>query len=236
MQNIKLDARLMAAAELVRGDIVADVGTDHGFLPIYLIANGAVKRAVASDIRSSPLERAKKNINENGLADVIDTVLTPGLSGIEAFNATDIVIAGMGGMTIIEILEAAPFVRERRTHLILQPMQHIAETREYLLQIGFCIDKEVMAEDDGKIYQIISAVYDGTKRETSGVSRMLGEYTIAHRGEAPMLFTRLCDKYISILETKTEGLKKSNRDCNAEAALLCEIERLRAETEEKWLR
>lgn len=235
MQNIKLDARLFSVAELVRGDFLADIGTDHGFLPIYLVLNGKIKRAVASDIRQGPLDRANANINENNLSSVIDTVLTPGLSGIEKFPVTDVAIAGMGGMTIIDILNAAPFVKERGIHLIMQPMQHIAELREYLTENGFFIDKELLASSEGKIYQIISATYDGKVRKISGAARVLGEYTIEHAKDSPKLFLDLCDKYISILKTKISGLEKSGKDRESESTLLCEITALRSKTEEKWL-
>ena len=106
MTKTKIDARLLAVASLVSdGAYLADVGTDHAYLPIYLAEQGKISRAVASDIHKGPLESAEKNIREAGFSDRIHTVLTDGLQGLEPYPVTDIVIAGMGGLMIKGILE-----------------------------------------------------------------------------------------------------------------------------------
>ena len=128
---MKLDDRLLAVAACVpKGAYLADVGTDHAYLPIYLAEQGKLSGAVASDIHKGPLESAKKNISENGFSSLIATVLTDGLQGLEIYPVTDIAIAGMGGLMIAGILEKAAFLRERRPRLILQPMQHISLNRK----------------------------------------------------------------------------------------------------------
>lgn len=224
MQKITLDARLLSAASLVDGDFVADVGTDHGFLPIYLAQSGKVRRAVASDIRPEPLKKARDNIEKHGLSSVVETMLTDGLDGLEKYPLTDVVIAGMGGMTVIGILEKAPFVKERRTHLIIQPMQHITETRQYLCENGFFIEKEALSQDDGKIYQTLSATYDGERRSLSPLEETLGVYTLAHKGENPELFNRWCDKYVRVLRAKIDGYAVAGADAEKEKALMRAVE------------
>ena len=225
MKNTIIDERLLAAAELVRGRFIADVGTDHGFLPIYLALAGKIDGAVASDIKSAPLKKAETNIKANGLENVIKTELAAGLSGLEKYGFDDIVIAGMGGLNIIGILDGAPFVKERRTHLILQPMQHITELRTYLCENGYVIDKESLAVSDGKIYQIISASYAGGRVSLSEKELLLGAYTIAHKNDCAAYFNAFCDKYISVLKTKIRGLEKGGKNADAERRLLYETEK-----------
>ena len=234
MQKINLGARLSAVAALITGDFVADVGTDHGFLPIYLAESGKIRRAVASDIRPEPLSKARENIAKHALSGKIETVLTDGLVGLEKYPLTDIVIAGMGGLTIIDILENADFVKTRPVHLIIQPMQHVPETRKYLCENGYVIDREVLASDDGKIYQIISAKYGGKSRELSPTEATLGAYNIAHKGEYPELFISLCEKYISVLKAKTDGYAIAGIDAAQETDLMHKIEKEKMAAEEKW--
>lgn len=225
MQNVNLDARLAAAAELIEGSYIADVGTDHGFLPVFLCSKNPDMRAVASDIKKAPLERAVKNVSAHSLEDRIDTVLTPGLSGLEKYPLSDIVICGMGGLTIIEILENAPFVKNG-VHLILQPMQHMSNLRRYLCENGYDIDKESLARADGRVYQIISARYTGRSREISEIDAILGEYNIAHKADDPELFSELCRRNASFLIEKINGYEKSCKDAENEKLLLEKINSL----------
>ena len=165
---MKLDDRLLAVASCVpEGAYLADVGTDHAYLPVYLAEQGRLSGAVASDIHKAPLESANKNIREAGFSALIHTVLTDGLQGLAPYPITDIAIAGMGGQMIKGILDKADFIKERRARLILQPMQHIPELRKYLYENGFSITKELQATAEGKFYQIICAVYDGKAKEIS---------------------------------------------------------------------
>ena len=225
MQNVNLDARLAAAAEMVEGDYIADVGTDHGFLPVFLCEKNPNMRAVASDIKKAPLERAVKNIAAHSLEKRIDTVLTAGLSGLEKYPLSDIVICGMGGLTIIEILENAPFVKNG-VHLILQPMQHMSNLRRYLCENGYEIDKESLARADGRVYQIISASYTGKSYEMSDEEAILGAYNIAHKSNDPELFAELCRRNASFLIEKINGYEKSGRDSEKEKLLLEKINSL----------
>lgn len=226
MRKIELDDRLKAAAELVKGSFAADIGTDHGMLPVYLCTNGICEKAVASDINAAPLSKAKANIRSFGLEDKIETVLTDGLNGIEKYPVTDIVIAGMGGLTIIDILSAASFVKEKKTRLILQPMQHLTELRTYLFEEGYRITEEKLAESEGRIYQVVATEFDGVKRTAPPIEILLGKYTIEHRKENPELFGKFCEKHIMMLGVKAEGLSKGNLDNSREIALIEELKKL----------
>lgn len=224
---MKLDDRLLAVANCVPcGAYLADVGTDHGYLPIWLAEKGVICGAVASDIHKAPLDSADKNIRENGFSSLIHTVLTDGLQGLEGYPVTDIAIAGMGGMMIKGILEKAPFVKERRLRLILQPMQHIPDLRKYLYENGFAITKETQATADGKFYQIICAVYCGIPQMYTETDLLLGQYNITHRHENMENFSRLCQRQTEILHEKIRGLEKGGYDTQKEKALYAGITEL----------
>ncbi len=218
--KIKLDNRLLSVASCIpEGAYLADIGTDHAYLPIYLAEEGKLSGAVASDIHKGPIESARKNIAEAGLSDLIHTKLTDGLCGIEIYPVTDIAIAGMGGMMIAGILEAAPFIRERKTRLILQPMQHITELRRELAEKGYRVEKELQTTAEGKFYQIICAVYDGEKRDISEPEAMLGAYNIEHKQENKENFTLLCRRHLDVLGERIRGMEKGGNDASHERAL-----------------
>ena len=209
MTKTKIDARLLAVAELVSdGAYLADVGTDHAYLPIYLAEQGKISRAVASDIHKGPLVSAEKNIREAGFSDRIHTVLTDGLQGLEPYPVTDVAIAGMGGLMIKGILEKASAFKERKVRFILQPMQHIPDLRRYLGENGFAIQKETQATAEGKFYQIILCTYDGVVRKESELALLLGKYNIIHKKENAENFRRLCERQTDVLREKIKGLEK----------------------------
>ena len=225
MNKLKIDARLSAVAELVSdGAYLADVGTDHAYLPIYLAEQGKLSGAVASDIHKGPLESAEKNIREAGFSDLIHTVLTDGLQGLEPYPVTDVVIAGMGGLMIKGILEKAPAFKEKSPNFILQPMQHIPELRRYLGENGFSIRKETQATAEGKFYQIILCVYDGTVKTETELGLLLGTYNILHKKENKENFRRLCERQTDVLREKIKGLEKGGYSAEKERALYNAIE------------
>lgn len=222
----KLDDRLLAVADCVsEGAFLADIGTDHAYLPIYLMEEGKIIGAVASDIHKGPLMRADVNIREAALSDKIATKLTDGLRGIEEYPVTDIAIAGMGGLMIAGILDAAPFVKERGTKLILQPMQHIPELREHLAKNGYSVTKETGAIADGKIYQIICVIYTGKTESYTETEFLLGKYNIAHKAENADFFRALCNRHLDMLADKIRGMEKGGCDASHEKALFEAIEK-----------
>ncbi len=158
---IKLDARLkMAADEVRQGKRVVDIGTDHAYLPAYLIENSICPSAIAADIGKGPLENARKVVGASkDLSEKIELRLSDGLKEIKSHEAEDIVIAGMGGILISEILSAAPWVKDEEKRLVLQPMSHAEDVRKYLCENGFEIIKEKACTDGRHNYIIIVAEF-----------------------------------------------------------------------------
>lgn len=161
-----LGARLSACAGLVRrGCVVADIGSDHAKLPIWLVNNGIAPRAIASDINTGPIESARKNIARYGLNDRITALVADGLTAITPDMAQDIVVAGMGGELIVSILDSAKWLKSPDYRLILQPMSHPERLREWLFESGFQILEELAVSDAGKLYTVICAQYSGRTSE-----------------------------------------------------------------------
>ena len=209
---LKLDERLKSAVPyLKKGGRIADVGTDHAYLPIYLLQNGISSFAVASDLREGPLKRAKANVEKAGLSDKIELVLCDGLSKIEPYHVDDILIFGMGGELIVSILEAAPWVKNEAIGLVLQPMSHPEILRNDLLKKGFSILGESLSHAD-RIYQTIYARFCGEPDQTpyTEAELLIGRYNLA--GNSPLLRPLLL-REIDILSRVIVG-KKNAADPN----------------------
>ncbi|MCR8744989.1 tRNA (adenine(22)-N(1))-methyltransferase [Romboutsia lituseburensis] len=157
---MKLTDRLLKIASLVtKGKKVADIGTDHGYIPVYLLNKGDIDYAILADVNKGPLENAKKEIRHNGLMDKVDLRLGSGIEVLEKNEVDEIIIAGMGGILISELLEAKKEVAHSLDKLILQPMQAQNELRKYLLNNGYEILDEVLVKEDFRLYEIIIAKY-----------------------------------------------------------------------------
>ena len=145
---MKLDSRLMAIANLVRENkIFADIGTDHAYLPVYLVEKGITKKAVAADLRVGPLENAKDAVVSYGFTEQIELRLSDGLDNFKENEVEEIAVAGMGGLLISQFIEKTEWLKNEDIHLILQPMTHIEELRKTLFDNGFVIEEEVVAEE-----------------------------------------------------------------------------------------
>ena len=155
---LKLPPRLRCIAEAVPdGARLADVGTDHAYLPVWLLREGRIPYAIASDINRGPLERARRTAETYGVAARMDFRLCPGLEGLAPGEAEAVVVAGMGAETIVSILSAAPWLRESGVVLLLQPMTKAETLRRWLTENGFCIESERLVEDRGTIYAVLRA-------------------------------------------------------------------------------
>lgn len=153
MKHIELTPRLRMVADLVPdGAKLADVGTDHAYLPAALMLEHKLTAAIAADLRQGPLSRAKETVREYGLTGRIGFRLCDGLSGIRADEVNAVSIAGMGGETIAMILTAAPWTREENTALVLQPMSSMDELRIWLYKNGYYILEERLAREGDTIY------------------------------------------------------------------------------------
>ncbi len=164
--SIKLDMRLERISEMVRsGSVCADIGTDHGYLITQLAVSGKIKGGFACDINEKPLLKAKKTIEEYSVGDIVKTILTDGLHGIDSGCVDDVVIAGMGGDLIARIIDECPWSRDTSLHFILQPMTKAETLREYLFNNGFEIEYERAADAKRFIYTILSVKYTGKNTE-----------------------------------------------------------------------
>jgi len=143
---------------VTRGYRLADIGTDHGFVPIWLVRNGVIPSAIAMDVNRGPLERAREHIAQAGLEGYIRTRLSDGLAGLRKGEADSILIAGMGGALTQRILEKDPPQSLGAAELILQPQSEISKVREYLCRSGWKIDAEDMVLEDGKYYPMMHCV------------------------------------------------------------------------------
>lgn len=175
--------RLFAVAELVKKSYsVADVGTDHAYVPVYLVLSGKCEKALAMDINNGPLLRAEENIRKFSLGEKISTRLSNGLKNISDGEVDTVIIAGMGGILINNIIEND---KERLTSVkrfILQPMTAVEETRRYLSENGFAIENERLAKEGNKIYTIISAVRGEMKIEKE-IDYYIGKSLIESKDE-----------------------------------------------------
>ncbi len=168
-----LTPRLEAAASLVGDGSFADIGSDHAYLAIKLALERGVC-GIASDLREGPCERARKNVRQYGLCDKIKVYCRSGLDHVEDFAPDNIIICGMGGELIAEILENSEYPRSSRCRLILQPMSMQDELRRYLSREGFAISDERVVYDSGKYYQLIAAEYTGSGCVLDDVEALLG--------------------------------------------------------------
>ena len=156
---MQISRRLQAIAEMVTpGSRLADVGTDHGYVPIYLMQSKRIVFAVASDVRPGPLARAKQNIEEAGLSDYIEVRLSDGLAALKKGEADTILIAGMGGPLMERILQERLETACAAAELILQPQSEIPAFRRFLAKAGLCVTQEKMICEGGKYYLIMKAV------------------------------------------------------------------------------
>ena len=152
-KKLELTPRLRMVADMLPDNVrLADVGTDHAYLPAALMLEGKIPFAIAADLREGPLSRARETVQEYGLSGKISFRLCDGLKGIKAEEVDAVSIAGMGGETIAMILEAAPWTREQNTALVLQPMSSMDELRAWLGRNGYTIREERLAREGDTVY------------------------------------------------------------------------------------
>ena len=153
---VRISDRLRTVAHMCeKGAVVADIGTDHGYLPIYLVQEGIAPSAIAMDLRKGPLDKAKKHICDNCLEDRIQTRLSDGLEKLSKNEADIITICGMGGRLIADIVTKGKDVITQNTILVVSPQSEVGEFRHFLVSQGFEIEDEQMLKEDGKYYFII---------------------------------------------------------------------------------
>lgn len=211
MRHLELSPRLRLLAGWVPpGARVADVGTDHAYLPVWLTLHGRVASAIASDLREGPLARARETGRTYG-AERVDFRLCDGLSGIRPDEADTVVIAGMGGENIAAILAAAPWTADGAHTLLLQPQSRAEDLRRFLSEHGFRIVRESLVRDRGILYPCMEAA---AGREALTLGQIYGG--------AKLLHDPLGDQYIITkilrLQSAVAGVNRAGGPENQEKA------------------
>ena len=195
---MELSKRLSAVAGLVtEGASVADIGTDHGYIPIYLARKCKEGKWIAMDINSGPLQRAKEHIREYGREEKIETRLSDGLSALKPGEVHTMIAAGMGGGLVIHIMEKDPSVTAKIREFILQPQSEISKVRFYLEESGYQIVCEDMVEEDGKFYPIMK-VEHGSSAPYTECEYLYGKCLL--EGKHPVL-KKYLDREMGIRES-----------------------------------
>ena len=213
---MKLSKRLLTVAQRVRpGSICADVGTDHGYLAAWLAKEKNCPLVYASDINRGPLEAAKRTVENYQVQQAVHLVLSDGMQSLPVERIDDIVIAGMGGDLIAQLIEAEPRVRDSSKQLILQPMTKAAELRKALYRMGFEIDREIVVEDRRFVYTVMSVYYCGKQREIDDWFALVGKVD-------PQLGGSYFGKLKKTELKKAEGYRKAGNHCWKEHQKLAE--------------
>ncbi len=202
------DRRMAKIAEAVReGVTVFDIGSDHALIPVYLLKSGKCPRAVITDISRNSLEKGLKNVIKEGVSVQVEAVCTDGTLGLDLPDEADIIITGMGGELIAEIISRDERLKDKRYRLILQPMTKVRELRIYLSESGFSDIKEQRVLSCGKIYCVISCGYTGSKEKTGDKEAYFGYgFDRTHNEDR-----QYAKKTLNDLKRKMEGLKSSGK-------------------------
>ena len=228
-KKLQLQPRLQLLADLVPdGSRLADIGTDHGYLPVRLLQDGRIPSAIAADVGREPLQHAVRTAEEHGVAG-IDFRLCDGLRGVSPQEVDTIVIAGMGGETIIHILSAADWTKEPgRYTLLLQPMTKTGELRRWLSDNGYCFTAERLVWDKDFLYPVM--VVTGGQQS---ISEMEQEYGI--RLSDDPLYGEFLDRQIAKLQRAAEGKCRSEKEeVRAEAQQMLQRCHILREMREEW--
>ena len=222
MKNKRLGSRLLSVSSMVRrGAVLADIGTDHAYLPIYLLKQGIISRAVCSDINEGPLASARENLIEEGLLGSAELVLTSGAAALSDRGITDYAVCGMGGELIADIIGAAPAMRGRGVRLILQPMTKHECLRAYLAAEGFRVLEEKYSCDEGKYYTALSAEFLAEPRAITEYEAYFGAGTEGDITDSARL--GYINARASALKKIILGKRGAGVDFSAEQALLDEL-------------
>ena len=228
MRDLELSPRLRALADRVpAGARLADVGTDHAYLPAELVLSGKIPSALASDVREGPLDRGRETARLWGVEDQITFRCCDGLKGVAAEETDAVVIAGMGGMLIARILEAAPWTREKA--LLLQPMSTQPQLRRWLTEHGYVIQEETVVREENKYY-VILMVTGGTSTPYTQAELWAGRQT---QGQNIPCRLAYLDQLIRRRTRALAGMKRSSAlpqsVMEEEQTTLTQLEQMREE-------
>ena len=200
---ISISDRLnMVASLLGSNDVIADVGCDHGYLPIYLLEKGAYKCAIAMDVNKGPLDKARENIKLHNLSDRIDTRLSDGVSALKICEANSISVCGMGGNVMMHIFHMGNEILQRTPVIVLQPQSEYASLRRYLLEKGYVFDDEDIVFEDGKYYFAWKLHFDENVSHKTDMSLSVEDVKFCYS-------LMLCKKHSSIYRDYLTGYRHS---------------------------
>lgn len=231
-KQIVLSGRLQTIADLIpAGSRVADIGTDHGYLPVYLLQKGIVHFAAACDVRQGPLDHARRSAAQYGLLERLNFRLGDGLACIAPHEVDTIVIAGMGGETIISILQAAPWTNNEQYRLLLQPMTKMEVLRTWLAEHGYRFEDERLVYENRAYFPVMAVIGGGDEKKLSP-GQMWGGVALL---DDPLQGKAL-DETIRHLSFAVSGLASSSASGNAEkAAYYCAVVAQLQQMKEEWL-
>ena len=202
----ELGVRLQTVADMVRtGSRVADIGTDHALLPVHLIKSGRVPFAIASDVKEGPAAAAAHTVKEAGVTALVSVRVGDGLATVQPHEVDDVVVAGMGGETIVQILAAAPWICDARLQFVLQPMSKPEKLREFLYQNGFSILEERVVEDAEHLYSVMLAAFTNDVFDFDDADCLIGKIPHTPLGEIYI------QKQRGRILKRLEGLEKSGQ-------------------------
>lgn len=230
---MELSSRLQQIADAVTiGNRVADIGTDHGYVPIYLVSQGICPSAIAADINKGPVKRAEEHIREQGLGDRIETRIGDGLNPLSPEETDTVVIAGMGGELMCHILSQGIQFLLAGKEFVLSPQSETFKVRHFLHEHGYQIEKEWFLKDEGKYYLVMRAV-PGEEHYSREEDYLYGHLLLAERNPVLLEYLEIQlgkdQKILAHLEKGKPGGEEENPQTrHRRKELHAEIERLTA--------
>ncbi|ABG86576.1 SAM-dependent methyltransferase [Clostridium perfringens] len=217
---MELSKRLKRIAEHVdKCESVADIGTDHGYIPIYLVKEGICKKAIASDINKGPIEKAKVNVAFEGISNKVKCLLGPGLNPLKVGEVNGVILAGMGGNLTRDILLADIDKVKKYDFIILQPAQNPEVLREFLYKNDYEIIDEDLIKDEGRFYELFKVKYNENSEKLVFEDELEYEVSPLLREKGHPLFKEFieekinrCETILSFIKEDTEAAKKRKSD------------------------
>ncbi|ELC8423512.1 SAM-dependent methyltransferase [Clostridium perfringens] len=217
---MELSKRLKRIAEHVdKCESVADIGTDHGYIPIYLVKEGICEKAIASDINKGPIEKAKVNVAFEGVSNKIKCLLGPGLNPLKVGEVNGVILAGMGGNLTRDILLADMEKVKKYDFIILQPAQNPEVLREFLYKNDYEIIDEDLIKDEGRFYELFKVKYNKNSEKLVFEDELEYEVSPLLREKNHPLFKEFieekinrCETILSFIKEDTEAAKKRKSD------------------------
>lgn len=217
---MELSKRLKRIAEHVdKCESIADIGTDHGYIPIYLVKEGICEKAIASDINKGPIEKAKVNVTFEGVSDKVKCLLGAGLNPLKVGEVNGVILAGMGGNLTRDILLADMPKVKKYDFLILQPAQNPEVLREFLYKNNYKILDEDLIKDEGRFYELFKVKYDETSEKLIFEDELDYEISPILRKKEHPLFKEFieekinkCETILNFIKDDTEAARKRKAD------------------------